>query len=150
MGTSGNDQLVGAAGNDQMDGKSGDDRLDGGEGNDTLTAGGGADTLTGGNGADVFVFNSLSESSPGILNRDVITDFMPASGDRITLAAIDAVPAVDGDQAFRLISGDFTGEAGELRYADGLIQGDVQGDGGVDFEITLLGKPVLDASSFIL
>lgn len=148
LGTSGNDELRGGAGNDLLDGKGGDDQLDGGEGNDTLIGGSGADSLTGGNGADRFVLTNLSESAPGTLNRDVIIDFSPV--DRIDLSAIDAIPDQNGDQAFEFITGDFTNVAGQLRYADGLIQGDVQGDGGVDFEIELVGKPAVDASIFIL
>lgn len=149
LGTSGNDLLMGGAGDDLLDGKNGDDQLNGGEGNDTLIGGPGADTLTGGNGADRFTLNNLSESAPGILNRDVITDFTPAQNDKIDLSAIDAVPTLAGDQPFQFIAGDFTGTPGQLRYADGLLQGDVQGDGSVDFEIQLIGNPTLDATNLV-
>ncbi|MGI9212211.1 MAG: hypothetical protein ACR2HF_07030 [Methylococcaceae bacterium] len=149
-GTSGNDELTGGLGNDRLEGKAGDDVLDGGPGNDTLIGGSGADTLTGGSGADRFLLNSLTESAPGLLNRDVITDFTPGQGDRIDLSGIDAIPAQASDQPFTYITGPFTGVPGQLRYEDGLVQGDVQGDGGVDFEIELIGKPILSGAEFIV
>ena len=150
LGTSGNDELAGGGGNDRLEGRLGDDRLDGESGNDTLLGGSGADTLTGGSGADQFVLTGLSESSPGILNRDVISDFSPAQGDRIDLSALDAAVAMPGDQTFSLVTGTFSGVPGQLRYEEGLLQGDVQGDGSVDFEIELLGKPELTVADLVL
>jgi len=37
-----------------------------------------------------------------------------------------------------------------LKYEDGLLQGDIQGDGSADFEIELVGKPPLSLSELIL
>lgn len=150
LGTSGNDELKGGTGSDQLDGRGGDDRLDGGPGNDSLAGGSGADTLTGGSGADVFVLAQLTESTPGILNRDVITDFNPSEGDRIDLAGIDAVVFEPGNQSFSFITGAFSTNPGQLKYEDGLLQGDIQGDGSADFEIELVGKPPLSLSELIL
>lgn len=149
-GTSGNDDLTGSSGNDRLDGRGGDDRLDGGQGSDTLSGGNGADTLTGGDGADVFGLGEVLESTPGILNRDVITDFNPTQGDRIDLSAIDAVIYQPENQPFSFITGAFSADPGQLRYEDGLLQGDVQGDGSVDFEIELIGKPVLSVLDLLL
>lgn len=56
--------------------------LNGGLGNDTLIGGLGNDSLTGGLGADIFRFDTAPDSSS---NRDLITDFNGAQGDRIQL-----------------------------------------------------------------
>jgi Ca2+-binding RTX toxin-like protein len=50
----------------------------------TLIAGAGAFSLTGGDGADTFVFQVRERFSP--TTADVITDFNPAEGDRISLS----------------------------------------------------------------
>jgi hypothetical protein len=57
-------------------------RLNGGAAVDRLIGGGGNDTLTGGFGADIFRFDGPLSSTA---NRDTITDFNPAQGDRIEL-----------------------------------------------------------------
>jgi hypothetical protein len=56
--------------------------LNGGDGNDTLIGGLGNDTLSGGLGADIFRFDTTPNSTT---NRDRITDFNGAHGDRIQL-----------------------------------------------------------------
>jgi len=61
------------AGNDTLIGGGGRDRLNGGDGNDTLTGGGGGDR---------FTFSSRLDP---VANRDTITDFSFAEGDRIEL-----------------------------------------------------------------
>jgi len=85
------------------------------------------------------------------------------SQDLIDLSAIDANSVADGNQAFHAVE-EFSGEAGELRLftcSSGvrpgeffmIAQGDIDGDGGWDFEI-LVEKPfsidLLSASDFIL
>ena len=69
---------------------------------------------------------------------DEIDDFSRAEGDRIDLSRIDASSTMVGDQAFNFVgSARFTGTAGELRYASGELQGDVNGDGSADFRIDM-------------
>jgi Ca2+-binding RTX toxin-like protein len=65
--------------------------LKGGVGNDTLIGGLGNDTHSGGLGADIFRFDTTPDSTK---NRDTITDFNGAQGDRIQLAktAFPALP----------------------------------------------------------
>jgi Ca2+-binding RTX toxin-like protein len=63
-------------------GNSLDNRISGNASANTLTGGAGADTLTGGLGADTFRFDSALNSRT---NRDVITDFSLAQGDKIEL-----------------------------------------------------------------
>lgn len=136
FGGSGDDRLYGATGNDRLAGGSGDDRLAGGEGDDILIGGSGTDRMTGGDGADVFLFIATTDSLPGAL-RDVITDF-ERGVDTIDLSMIDADVTTEEIDSFTFISGaQFSLVAGELRRADGLIEGDVDGDGVADFQIEM-------------
>ena len=144
----GNDELQGGAGNDRLDGGTGNDRLDGGDGDDLLFGGLGTDTLTGGLGADTFVFNLLSEL--GLTDkRDVITDFNSAQGDKIDLTKLDANILVKGVNPFTFIgAGEFTG-AGQLRFVDEVLSGNINGNLSSDFEIHLLGVVSFTANDLI-
>jgi len=144
-------KLFGLAGIDTLDGGNGNDALDGGNGNDVLIGGQGSDLLIGAAGADRFDFNSMFDSLLGG-NRDVISDFSSAQGDKIDLASLDANTGLTGNQAFSFIgSAEFTG-AGQIRFdaATGAIQCNVDGSLSADFEIGLTGVSVLQAADFIL
>jgi 2',3'-cyclic-nucleotide 2'-phosphodiesterase (5'-nucleotidase family) len=142
-GGAGNDQLNGNLGANSLIGGTGDDLLFGGDGADTLDGGAGVDRLAGGDDADIFVFRSVADSPAGG-RRDVIRDYDDAEGDVIDLSAIDANSILAGDQAFTFRgAAQFTGTAGELRYAGGALMGDVDGDRVGDFAIILSGRPVL-------
>ncbi|KZD24927.1 calcium-binding protein [Tardiphaga robiniae] len=145
-GGEGNDALTGGAGNDILHGGAGNDQLWGNAGEDILAGGAGADVLAGGAGADRFVFTAVTDSTPGVMDR--ITDF--GTGDRIDLSAVDADSNAAGQQAFAFIGGAAFGHiAGQLRYADHLLQGDVNGDGSADFQVHV-NVVSLKASDFIL
>ena len=106
--------------------------LSGGNGNDSLNGGAGNDIMTGGNGADLFAFTEIGGS-------DRIMDFNRGAGDKVNLAAIDAVTG-GADNAFSWIgAGAFSGVAGQLRaYSSGgnfFVAGDVDGNGVADFTI---------------
>jgi Ca2+-binding RTX toxin-like protein len=138
--------LFGGAGNDEVFGEKGNDSLDGGDGDDLLVGGKGADWLTGGPGADTFRFD-LKDSKP--VARDTILDF--AGGDMIDLSGIDARKGKGGDQSFHFIGDNaFGGKAGELKYAGGKLQADVDGDGRADFTLVVAGAPALDKGDFVL
>lgn len=138
-GDDGNDHLVGAGGNDQLFGDAG---------NDVLRGGPGKDILVGGAGADTFVFGQATVDSAA---ADTIRDFSHAQGDVIDLSEIDANSGRGGNQAFHLIDSDaFSGTAGELRYAGGMLHGDVDGDGLADFSIQLANSAKLVAADFLL
>lgn len=132
-GGSGNDRLEGLKGNDRLVGGSGDDKLTGGTGSDRLIGGAGADQLRGGPGADVFVFQKASDST----NRasDTILHFVNGV-DRIDLSGVDANSERAGNQSFHYV-GDagFSDTAGELWLFNGLLRGDLDGDGREDFAI---------------
>ncbi|WP_431301423.1 carbohydrate-binding domain-containing protein [Sediminicoccus sp. BL-A-41-H5] len=138
--------LNGTGGADLLTGGLGHDTLAGGAGNDTLNGGAGQDRLTGGRGKDVFAFTSAAEA-----NGDVITDFSRTQGDRLDLRPIDADTTHAGDQAFTYIAGAlFNGTPGQLRYAEGVLSADLNGDTLPDVQITLEGVPSLRAGDFWL
>lgn len=149
--TTGNgaDHLRGGVGDDEFNGAGGYDRLFGGEGSDELQGGRGTDVLTGGSGADLFVFRTVAEASTGA-GDDLIRDFQTGI-DRIDLADIDANANTVEDDIFAFIgSAKFSSEAGELRYARGFVQGDVDGDGKADFVIEI-GRPTdISEGDFLL
>jgi uncharacterized protein len=155
----GGDIVFGDSGDDSIFGGLGRDSLNGGAGMDILVGGAGADILSGGSGQDIFRFNDIGDAPRATgrfaaLNRETILDFSSANGvnhDLIDLSAIDANANVAGDQSFAFVgSSRFTGIAGQLRYADGILQGDVNGDRVADFEIYMVTTPPLDTTDFIL
>ncbi len=152
-GLGGNDTLIGSKFADDLRGSIGkgrSDNLQGGLGNDVVTGGLGRDVLRGGTGLDRFDFNALSESVRGA-NRDQIADVSRAQRDRIDLSTIDAdTDGTGGNQKFKFIGTHaFHGVDGELRCAGGIIQGDVNGNRVVDFEIKV-NLATLVAGDFIL
>ena len=100
-----------------------------------------ADTLSGGDGNDRFVYEDIADSKPGAGNHDTIMDMAgigSAGGDRIDLHQIDADATKGGNQAFSLSDRRPEGRAAPRRRrggTDSLVQGEVDGKAGVDFEI---------------
>jgi Ca2+-binding RTX toxin-like protein len=137
LGNGDDNALAGNLGDDRLSGRGGDDDLTGGQGDDVLSGDEGADDLHGGAGADTFVFASLTDSM--IAATDLITDF-ESGVDQLDLSLIDADTGAMGDQSFVFVgSAAFSMVAGELQWvetgAEGLLQGDVDGDGLADFAI---------------
>jgi Ca2+-binding RTX toxin-like protein len=131
-----------------------DDQLYGGRGSDLFFGGLGADRMIGNGGNDVFRYDLAAESTSAA--RDTIRDF--TLGDLIDLSRIDASTQAPGDQAFSFIgTAAFGHHAGELRLESQsgpvwLVQGDTDGDGASDFELSLFvvdAHPVT-ASDFVL
>ena len=141
--------LFGGIGADHLYGGGGGDALYGGDDSDVLVGGGGRDLLWGGLGSDSFEFDTLKQSKPGKAKHDTIFDF--EAGDRIDLRLIDANTHRAGDQHFKFI-GDhhFSDKAGELRYAGGMVKGDVNGDGHADFAVAVFDSPALAKGDFLL
>jgi serralysin len=143
--------INGLDGNDMLKGLAGADTIAGGGGQDLIIGGLGKDNLTGGAGADVFDFDSTADSAKGAAVRDTILDFSRGDGDKIDLSNIDASSPAAGDQAFTFLgSAAFSGIAGQLRYAAGVVIADINGDKVADFEISLANKAALKATDFIL
>ena len=139
-GMDGNDDIWGMKGHDRLFGGNGNDRLYGGNGQDQLTGGRGTDHLWGGNHSDHFIFADADEMAKGS-KRDVIEDF--EQGDRIDLSGVASFDFIGG--------ADFSAGGGaELRFKNELLQGDIDGDGKVDFEIKVKDMNTLHDSDFIL
>ena len=144
--------LTGSSLSDTIIGGDLDDTLVGGKGVDTIVGGLGKDVMTGGNQSDYFVFESAAEAGLGA-NRDRITDFS-LGNDVIDLAEIDAITGA-GDDAFTFIGEDAFTAAGQLRFflngaGNTVIQGNTDGTGGAEFEITLAGVIALTVDEFFL
>ena len=104
--------------------------------------------LLGGEGADTFGF---SYSENGVLRLGEVLDFSAARGDKIDVSKIDANFNVAGNQNFDFIGGQaFSNTAGELRFSQRLLQGDINGDGQADFEIKLVGVLELKQDDILL
>lgn len=148
-GGGGADVLWGSDGADTLNGDGGNDVLSGGGGKDSLFGGAGADTLSGGDGADVFILRAAAESR-GTAGRDTILDFRHGI-DKIDLSAIDARLDRAQDQAFDFIgNAAFTGTSGQLRYANGRLSGDIDGDGVADFALEIQNRATLTDGDFLL
>jgi Ca2+-binding RTX toxin-like protein len=151
-GTNGADLVQGLEGDDRVYGWGGDDRLEGGAGDDLVRGHGGADVLLGGAGADRFIYGAAGDS--GAAAMDTILDFSSSQGDKIDLAALDANPAVAGDQALAFVgTAAFTG-VGQVRHAvvDGRTQVEVSLDADPAAELTFQLDQVvaLKAGDFLL
>ena len=99
------------------------------------------------------MLNEVEDSLPGGAHRDFIKDFDPSENDRMDLSPIDANENAGGDQAFKFIgSHKFHDRPGELRFTDGVVKGDTNGDGRTDFEIGIhiTGPDELNQHDFIL
>ncbi|RON96786.1 hypothetical protein BK674_24915 [Pseudomonas moraviensis] len=122
--------------------------LRGNAGNNILDGGAGADVLFGDSGADTFVFRAVNEMGIGA-NRDVISDFNSLQGDKIDLTKFDANLLSAGVNGFSFIgAADFTG-AGQLRFVDHVLSGNVSGNAGADFEIQLVGVNSFSANDLV-
>ncbi|MNZ97767.1 Serralysin precursor [compost metagenome] len=115
--------------------------------------------MSGGAGADVFDYNASNESGVGAAVRDVIADFLSGT-DKLDFSTIDANSGAFGNQAFTFNAADgaaFTG-AGQLIFhyetSGGqeytVIEGNVNGDLGSDFQVALIGHQALAATDVIV
>lgn len=133
----GDDAITGTAGADRIHLGRGADGADAGAGDDVLIGGWGADRLAGGAGEDTFVFAAEHSRMDA---PDLLLDF-ESGADRIDLSRITRA----GTSFAWLGEGAFTGTAGELRFADGALSADLDGDGSADLLIRVAGDPVLQA-----
>jgi serralysin len=147
------DNLIkGNRGANVLDGGAGDDTLQGGLGDDRLTGGGGKDTLAGGRGNDVFDIDAAADSAIQGNGLDLIVDFVHGE-DRIDLSQIDADASTgstnDAFTGFIDASAIFSA-AGQLRFVDGVLYGNTDGDRKAEFAIVLAGITELSAADLVL
>lgn len=137
------ENAIGGSARDLLWGNDVANRLEGRGGNDVLNGFKGADTLIGGAGIDFFQFSTLNDFG------NTIVDF--TFGDKIDVSKFDANPGVAGDQAFAFIgAAAFGNVAGQLRYANGLLEGDVDGNGLADFSVIIANAAPLTSGDFLL
>jgi RTX calcium-binding nonapeptide repeat (4 copies) len=148
-GLRGEDTLLGDLRSDTLRGGRGKDTLMGGEGNDKLVGGRGPDRLEGEDGDDIFRFTRTRDSKPGA-ERDTIADF-ERSLDVVDLNAIDAREDRAGNQDFAFLgNAAFSGRSGELRFENGRLMADTDGDAVSDFEVALPGITNIGAADLML
>lgn len=160
----GDDVVIALGGNDTLGFGNGADRMYGGRGNDfmdQISSFGAlglrtekdaqADTLTGGDGADTFRFLNAVSSPYGAMRADTITDFTRGT-DKIDLSQFyDVNRLVNAQVDFTFIGrSTFSQDRHELRFAGGVLQGDVNGDGTADFAVKLTGVTTLTTADLIL
>ena len=125
--------ISGNSGKNTIEGYGGADTIYGKDGNDTINGGVGADILWGGAGSDTFVYTGTRVSLGAGVDR--IMDFS-CMEDKIDLSAIDADSLNVGNQSFRYVGGgQFTGYTGMLKFSNGILSGDINGDKVADFQI---------------
>ncbi|MBC3382872.1 M10 family metallopeptidase [Pseudomonas sp. SWRI179] len=129
-------------------GNDGNNVLSGWAGNDMLSGGLGTDSLTGGTGSDRFVFNTLGELGIGSL-RDTVSDFSSLQGDKLDLSKLDANLLTAFADTFSFIDSNGFTAAGQLRFVDQVLYGNINGDLAADFEIQLTGVNTLNANDLI-
>jgi Ca2+-binding RTX toxin-like protein len=157
-GAGGSDSLVGGLGDDWLTGKGGNDYLYGYQGDDVMIGGAGQDWMEGGEGADRYVYTAITDAGPTDVNgaREMIWYFSTADGDVINLGAIDADgDAANGDAAFTVVTGAFTGAGAELLIqrlgtSHYQIRLDVDGDQRTDSLIHVYSYSPLTAADFVL
>jgi Ca2+-binding RTX toxin-like protein len=122
-----------------------------GAGNDIITANAAVNVIDGGDGENIFRFNAAADA-----DGDTIVGFQP--GDKIDLSGMDANNGLSGHQAFTMSTTGSLGAVGELLVshevrADGdytIVEGNVSGDSGADFKISLKGMHTLSDTDFNL
>ncbi len=153
------ENFTGGSGNDTIVGDLLANALKGGAGNDSITGGLGADVLSGGLGADRFIYTNINETGVTAATRDVITDFLSGT-DRLDFSAIDANTGTGGNQAFTSLvqtTAAFTAAAQLHFHYEGVganevtvLQGNVNNNIAVDFEVVLLGHVTFAATDVIM
>ncbi|ARD45163.1 M10 family metallopeptidase C-terminal domain-containing protein [Colwellia sp. PAMC 21821] len=128
------ENAIGSSERDYLKGNEANNMLTGNGGDDIMNGYAGADTYNGGAGYDTFVFSNIESG-------DMIVDFVTGE---------DVIVLAETGVAFNFISAaSFSNTAGELRYANGMLMGDVDGDGAADLSINLHGA-ALAASDLVL
>jgi Ca2+-binding RTX toxin-like protein len=153
----GNDRLYGGEGDDTLYGVNGVDWLEGGAGNDWLNAGDdvlyggpGKDRLNDPSGHDRFVYHALEDTGLDSASWDVISGFGRGE-DQVDLSGLDADTSTLDNEAFTAFidPGAEFSQPGQLKFDNGVLYGNVNGDSAADFAIELLGVDSLTLDDVI-
>lgn len=143
QGTSSSDRIRASRGHDEITAGDGDDWMKGGRGADILHGGRGSDWMMGGKRADLFCFE-INDMHYGDI--DTIADFKGKRGDRLELLGADATSKLNGVLAWRFIDGGaYSGHRGEIRFDDGFLEADIDGDRLSDLMVRLEGAKTFKA-----
>ena len=136
----GNDYLKGDRGNDMLVGGSGNDVLSGGKGDDLLAGEFGSDVLVGGAGRDGFYYVTVDPGS-----TDVITDF--EAGKDFFSFDHALKNTIGPNTTLSYIGGAaFSRQLGQARFANNLLQVDLNGDANSDINVRLPGITTFDGA----
>lgn len=143
------DLIGGTNGKNFLVGLGGSDSLHGFDGNDIIEGGLGVDFMSGGAGADHFVYRTARDTFAGNFvpfTTEAIADFNGAEGDRIDLSLMQ------GSDSF-VFNGtaEFTARGnGEIRFINGFVQVDANGDGRSDIIIEMEGVTSMVNTDFLV
>ena len=123
-----------------LEGDSGNDTLIGSDVRTTLVGGEGSDTLQAGSAETFFLYESITDEADG----DVITGF--DADDALIFLQLESLDGAPTTTLSFVGDDGFSGTAGEIgyRFEDGntIVAFDVDGDGGADESLTILGEEV--------
>ncbi|MBF0360726.1 MAG: carbohydrate-binding protein, partial [Oligoflexia bacterium] len=109
----------------------------------------GVDTLTGGTGADTFLWTNASHSGVEAGNRDIITDFSQAQGDKINISTLIPTGFVWQGTSALISTGVPSFNYEKPAGGPTVVHIDFGGDGTSDMDIELTGEITLTKSDFI-
>ena len=118
-------------------GGAGNDSIVAGGGNDYLAGGTGTDVLAGGGGGDYFAFRWNEDG------QDRIIDFKRPAGDKIDLRDVNTVAELDFVK-------NFDGDGNQVKFSNGKVRIDLDGDQTADIKITVDDMTSMKAADFIL
>jgi serralysin len=143
------DLIGGTNGDNILDGLGGNDGLHGFDGNDIIEGGLGTDFMSGGTGADHFVYRTASDTRASgftTLTIETIADFNGAEGDRIDLSLMQGSDRF----VFNGTAGFSARGNGEIRFDNGFVQIDANGDGLTDILIQMDGVASMSNTDFLI
>jgi len=143
------DLIGGTIGDNFLGGLGGNDGLHGFDGNDVIDGGLGADFMSGGAGADHFVYRTANDTRAGgftTLSIETIADFNGAEGDRIDLSLMQG----SENFTFNGTAGFSARGNGEIRFDNGFVQIDANGDGRSDLIIQMDGVASMTNTDFLV
>lgn len=143
------DLIGGTIGDNILGGLGGNDGLHGFDGNDIIEGGLGADFMSGGAGADHFVYRTANDTRASgftTLVLETIADFNGADGDRIDLSLMQG----SDNFTFNGTAGFNARGNGEIRFDNGFVQIDADGDGLTDILIQMDGVASMANTDFLI